>query len=141
MLVYPPTPPKKIVKYNKHLIIVALYVIEDIYIYVVVKGHRGVIVWYLDLPLPVQSVPITTEVVNLNPSYDQVYSIQHYVIKFASDLWQVSGFLRVLQFPPPIKLDCHNLTEILLKVTVNTIALTLCCSIDDILFSILRWQR
>jgi hypothetical protein len=118
-----------------------LYVIEDIYIYVVVKGHRGVIVWYLDLPLPMQSVPITTEVVNLNPSYDQVYSIQHYVIKFASDLWQVSGFLRVLRFPPPIKLDCHNLTEILLKVTVNTIALTLCCSIDDILFSILRWQR
>ena len=64
-----------------------LYVIEDIYIYVVVKGHRGVIIWYLDLPLPVQSVPVTTEVVNLNPSYDQVFSIQHYVINFASDLW------------------------------------------------------
>jgi hypothetical protein len=33
-----------------------------------------------------------------------VYSIQHYVITFFSDLWQVGGFLRVLQFPPPIKL-------------------------------------
>ena len=34
----------------------------------------------------------------------EVYSIQHYVIKFVSDLWQVSGFLLVLRFPPPIKL-------------------------------------
>jgi len=34
----------------------------------------------------------------------EVYSIQHYVIKFISDLRQVSGFLRVLRFPPSIKL-------------------------------------
>jgi hypothetical protein len=33
-----------------------------------------------------------------------LYLIQHYVIKFVSDLRQVSGFLRVLWFPPPIKL-------------------------------------
>ena len=33
----------------------------------------------------------------------EVYWIQHYV-KFVSDLRQVSGFLRVLRFPPPIKL-------------------------------------
>jgi hypothetical protein len=31
-------------------------------------------------------------------------SIQHYVIKFASDLRQVGGFLRVIRFPQPIKL-------------------------------------
>ena len=31
----------------------------------------------------------------------KVYSIQHYVIKFVSDLRQVRGFLRVLRFPPP----------------------------------------
>jgi len=36
--------------------------------------------------------------------YCKVYAIQHYVIKFVSDLPQVSGFLWVLQFPPPIKL-------------------------------------
>jgi len=30
--------------------------------------------------------------------------VQYYVIKFVSDLRQVSGFLRVLRFPPPIKL-------------------------------------
>jgi hypothetical protein len=30
--------------------------------------------------------------------------LQHYVIKFVSDLRQVWGFLRGLWFPPPIKL-------------------------------------
>jgi hypothetical protein len=30
--------------------------------------------------------------------------IQHYMIRFVSDLWQVGGFLRVLRFPPPILL-------------------------------------
>ena len=34
----------------------------------------------------------------------EVYSIQHYVIKFVSDLRQINDFLSVLQFPPPIKL-------------------------------------
>ena len=33
-----------------------------------------------------------------------VYSIQHYVIKFVSDLQQVGGLLWALWFPPPIKL-------------------------------------
>ena len=36
------------------------------------------------------------------PIHGEVYSIQHYVIRFVSDLRQVSGFLRVLRFPPPI---------------------------------------
>ena len=52
----------------------------------------------------VQSVAITTKVVSSNPVHDEVYSIQHYVIKFVSDLQQVGGFLPVLRFPPPIKL-------------------------------------
>ena len=34
----------------------------------------------------------------------EMYSIQHYVIKFVSDLRQVGGFLQVLRFPPPITL-------------------------------------
>jgi len=46
------------------------------------------------------------------------------VIKFVSDLWQVCSFLWVLRFPPPIKLS-HDITEILLKVALDTIALTL----------------
>ena len=38
------------------------------------------------------------------PVHGQVYSIQHFVIKFVSDLRQVGGFFRLLWFPPPIKL-------------------------------------
>jgi len=30
--------------------------------------------------------------------------VQHYVIKYVSDLRQVGNYLRVLRFPPPIKL-------------------------------------
>jgi len=45
-----------------------------------------VIVWYLDLQLPVQPVYITTKDVSLNPVRGEVYSIQQYVIKFVTDL-------------------------------------------------------
>ena len=38
------------------------------------------------------------------PVHGEVYLIQHYVIKFVSNLRQVDGFLQVLRFPPPIKL-------------------------------------
>ena len=54
-----------------------------------------------------QSLPITTKVVSSNPVHGEVYSIQHYVIKFVSDLRQVVGFLRYSGFlhqenwPPP----------------------------------------
>ena len=34
----------------------------------------------------------------------EMYSIQHFVKKFVSDLRHVGNFLRVLRFPPPIKL-------------------------------------
>ena len=49
-----------------------------------------------------------------NPAHGEVYWIQHYVIKFVSDLWQVGGFLQVLRFLPPIKLIAK----------LNTITLT-----------------
>ena len=38
-----------------------------------------------------------------NPVHGEVYSIQHYVVNFVSDMRQVGVFLRVLRFPPPIK--------------------------------------
>ena len=47
---------------------------------------------------------ITINVLSSNPVYAEVYSIQHYVIKFVSDLRQVGGFLQVLRFPPIIQL-------------------------------------
>ena len=46
-----------------------------------------------------------------NPVHDEVYSIQHYVLKFVSDLQQVGCFLRGTQ----------DSSTILLKVALNTI--------------------
>ena len=63
-----------------------------------------VIVWYLELELSMQSVPITIKVVSSNPTRGEMYSIHHYVIKFVRDLLHVCGFLWVLRFPPPRKL-------------------------------------
>jgi hypothetical protein len=38
------------------------------------------------------------------PHSSTVEGVQHYVIKFVSDLRQISDFLRVLRFPPQIEL-------------------------------------
>ena len=54
-----------------------------------------------------------------------VYSIQHFVITFVSDLRQNGGFIQVFRFSPPKKTDHHDITEILLKVASNTITPTL----------------
>ena len=69
-----------------------------------------VIVWQSDSQPPMQSVPITNNVMRSNSTHGEVYPKQHhvievylkqnYVIKFVSDLRQICGFLR---FPPPIK--------------------------------------
>jgi hypothetical protein len=57
------------------------------------------------------------------------------VIHFVSDLRQVGGFLQILQFPPPIKLAArYDITEILLQMALDTIALNLYISFHDILF-------
>jgi len=80
-----------------------------------------VIIWKLDLQLPVQSVPNTTKVASLNPIHGEVYSIQHYVIKFVCDLRQVSGFLLILPISSTNKTDRHNIAEILWKVALYTI--------------------
>ena len=54
---------------------------------VVVSKEVVVIVGFTTIYM--QSVPITTKVVSLNPTYDEVYSIQHNVIKFVICLWEV----------------------------------------------------
>jgi hypothetical protein len=43
------------------------------------------------------------------------------MIKFVSDLQQVGGFVRVICFVPPIKIDRHDIAEILLKMALNSI--------------------
>ena len=65
--------------------------------------------------LPVQSVPITIKVVSSNLVHDEVYSIQHYVIKFVNDMSVVFS---------TNKTDRSDITEILLKVALNILTLT-----------------
>jgi hypothetical protein len=72
-----------------------------------------------------KSVPIDTNVVSSNPTIQEGYSGQHYMIKVVRSLRQVSGFLRVLRFSPPIQTDHHDINETLLKLKLNTITLTL----------------
>jgi hypothetical protein len=54
-------------------------------------------------------VSITPKVVSSNHTHGEVYSIQHYVIKFINDLRQVSGFHRVFRFRRPITLIKSNI--------------------------------
>jgi hypothetical protein len=70
-------------------------------------------------------VPITTKVESSNHVHGEVYPLQHYMIKLVNDLRQVCGFLGVLRLSSTNKTDRHDITEILLKVALNTITLTL----------------
>ena len=74
---------------------------------------------------------ITNNLVSSNPDHGEMYLIQHYVIKFVSDLPQASGFLLVFRFHPLLKADCHDITEILLKLAVSAINLTYCLSVAN----------
>jgi hypothetical protein len=65
-----------------------------------------------------------------NLVHGEVYSKQHYIIKFVSDLRQVGGFLWELRFPPPNKTDHHDIAKILLKMVLNTLTLALHSNID-----------
>jgi hypothetical protein len=51
-----------------------------------IRGCHGRDRMIVGLQLSMQSVPITTNVVSSNPIHVEVYSIQHYVIKFVSEL-------------------------------------------------------
>ena len=74
----------------------------------------------LYLQLPIQSVPITTNVLSSNPAHCGVYSIQHYMIKFVNDLRQVRLFYPCTLVSFSNKNDRHDIAEILLKVASNS---------------------
>ena len=77
---------------------------------------------YLDLQLPMQSVPITTDVVGLTPAQGLCDKPMWYnVIKFISDLRQVGDFLFSTPVSSTNETDHHDIAEILLKVALNTI--------------------
>ena len=69
----------------------------------------------------VQSVPITTKVVSLNPVHGEVYSIQHYVKQYVNALRQVSCFYPGIPVSFINKTDRYDIAEILLKVVSNII--------------------
>jgi hypothetical protein len=56
------------------------------------------------------------KVVSSNHAHGEVYTIQHYVIKFISDLRQVCGF----HVSSTNKTDHYDITKILLKVELNS---------------------
>jgi uncharacterized membrane protein YjdF len=83
-----------------------------------------VIVWLLDLQLPLQSVPVTINVVSSNPVHCEVYSITLCEKVYQ---WLTVGRLYSLGILvySTIKTDCHDTAEILLKVALIIITLTL----------------
>ena len=74
------------------------------------------------LQLPVQSVSITTNIVSLNPADGEVYSIQHYVIKFVSNLRQVGCFLQVLDLHEIFNIKSQNKHSFFLYFSYNLIS-------------------
>jgi hypothetical protein len=54
-----------------------------------------------------------TKIVSSNPVHGEMYSIQHDVIKFVNDWFSLVS--------PTNKTDRHDITEILLKVALNTL--------------------
>ena len=65
----------------------------------------AVIVWYLDVQLPMQSVPITTDDVSSHLDQGEVYNIMWYSLSvtFSTN-----------------KTDRHDIAKILLKVALST---------------------
>ena len=77
-----------------------------------------------DITCPCWSIVVyhirDTKSLSSNPDNGEVYSIQHYVIKFvwlATGQWLSLGTL----VSSTNKTDCHKITEILLKLALNTI--------------------
>ena len=66
-----------------------------------------------------QSVPITTKVVSLNPAHGEVYLMHYYAIVCQ---WLAAGrWFSLCTLLSTNKTDRHDITEILLKVALNTI--------------------
>ena len=86
-----------------------------------IKGAIVVVfVWLLDLQLPMKSEPITTIVVSLNPA--QARCTRYNILWWSFP----TTFDRSVVFQSTLvsstnKTDCHDISEILLKVALNTI--------------------
>jgi hypothetical protein len=82
--------------------------------------------WSLDLPLPVQSVPITNKVVSLNPDRGEVGVLD---TTLCNKVCQLLATGRWFSPGTPVSsintTDRHNKDGIFLKVALNTITLTI----------------
>jgi hypothetical protein len=87
----------------------------------------GMNIWKLDLQLPVQSVPITTKVVSLNPAHGEVLDTA-FCDKVCQRLETGCWFSLGTPFSSTNKTEGHNITEILLKVKLNTITQSMYCN-------------
>ena len=67
-----------------------------------------------------QSEPITTNIVSSNPAHGEVHSIQNYVIKLVNDLRAGQWFSLGTPVFSSNKTDNDDITEIVLKMTLNT---------------------
>jgi len=76
-------------------------------------------------------VPINTKVVCSNPAHGEVYSMQHYVIKFLLVIAAGRWFSPGTPVSSANKTYLHDISEILLQVALSTINLIIhnCISI------------
>ena len=104
---------KKIKKrYNKNLILIRLLSAQFHLLIAVIKiqiptilgGHHSHDHMVFGFPITCAISAYHHQCCELEARSGEVYLIQYYVMKFVSDLRQVSGFLWVLRFPIPIKL-------------------------------------
>ena len=80
-------------------VLISIYVLT----FVIRRGRERMPVGFITTP--------AIKVANSNPAHGEMYSIQHYVIQFISDLWQVSGIFGVFRFPRPIKRYSYNIAK------------------------------
>jgi pectin methylesterase-like acyl-CoA thioesterase len=74
-------------------------------------------------------IQFVSKVVSWSPVHGKVYSIQHYVIKFVSKVATGRWFSPGIQVSYNSKTDHQDITEMLLKVVLNTINQTIHCKI------------
>jgi hypothetical protein len=75
---------------------------------------RSAVVRYLVVYLAIQSMPIINKTTSLIPAPWQL-------IQFVGYLWQVGCFVWVLNHPPTLITDWHDITDILLNVSKTPI--------------------
>ena len=66
-----------------------------------------------------KSIPLTTKVVSSNPPNGEVYTIQHFMIKFVVDLRQVGCFPLGNPVFSTNNTDIYDITEILLQMALK----------------------